>query len=298
MPGGFRPGGRGSEESSMGYGNNMPTYTPPKYQLIRYTDKNIEMGKKYRYRMMVYLHDPNHPNLAWGYVQPSSASLHDSVRKRLKPIDEADAAKGKDQNGFPIRRYWITSAWSEPSPVAEVPRPERVYALKVVPSPVQKIRGIDVPTTEPGAHVEAVVFDPAKGADIPAENDKATRGSVLNWTPAEVIKIIHPVSNELVEMDQKGKDKYAINTNILVADVMGGERIKSVTALPTPLNTIGEMLVVDANGRLHVQDEAHDIEYVRRFTVPKEEKKPKATGDNVGGLEGGMPGGRTRRAAD
>src|SRR5262245_3421824 len=48
MPGGgFRPG-RGSEDGGYGggYGAVGPTYTPPKYQLIRYTDMHVEPHKK------------------------------------------------------------------------------------------------------------------------------------------------------------------------------------------------------------------------------------------------------------
>ena len=55
---------------------------------------------------------------------------------------------------------------------------------------------------------------------------------------------------------------------------------------------------MDAEGRLHVQNEAQDIEYIRRFTVVKEDptkpKQPMDTGDTAGGLDTGAPKGRRR----
>jgi hypothetical protein len=299
MPGGFRPGGygRGGEESAGGYGNaNAQTYTPPKYQLIRYTDTHVEPGRKYRYRIRVRLNDPNHPDLTY-YQSPSTASLHKSVRDRLAPIDEADKAKGKDQNGFPIRTYWRWSPWSEPSPAAELPAPGRVYALKVLPPAPQKIRNVDVTVNDPQAHAIAVMFDPAKGADIPAENDKVYRGSVLNFTATEPPKLIHPVSKEVVEFPKDQRTKYDISTNVMVADMMGGERMKSVSGLPQPLSALGEFLVMDPEGNLHVQNEAQDNEQIRRYTVPKEDKKAKTTTD-PSGLTGDAPGGRPARSRD
>ncbi len=297
MAGGFRPGGfgRGGEESG-GYGYaNSQTYTPPKYQLIRYTDTDVEPGKKYRYRIRVRLQDPNHPNLAWGYQSPSAASLHKSVRDRLTPIEEADKAKGKDQNGFPIRQYWIWSPWSEASPPAELPSPGRVYALKVLQPAPQKIGKVDVVLNEPGAHAIAVMFDPAKGADIPAENDKVVRGSVLNFTATEPPKLVHPVSKEVVEFPKDQKTRYDITTNVMVADMMGGERMKSVSGLAQPLSALGELLVMDSEGNLHVQNEAQDNEQIRRYTVPKEDKKAKAATDTTGLGDAPAPGGRARR---
>ena len=115
MPGGGGRGGysptrtgggysamRGGEDGG-GYGGaygSAQTYTPPKYQLIRFIDTHVERGHKYRYRIRVYLHDPNHPDTTTYYV-PSAASLSGEVRKRVKALDDADAAKGKRQDGSP-----------------------------------------------------------------------------------------------------------------------------------------------------------------------------------------------------
>src|SRR5205823_772911 len=109
-------------------------------------------------------------------------------------------------------------------------------------------------------------------------------------------KVIHPVTHEVVELD-----KYNIVTNAMVADLMGGEPIRPIvtgTASQT-LTNIGEMLIMDASGKLHVQNEADDIIQFRRHTIPKEEKTKKANTDTAGGLEGsaGAPGGARRRGS-
>src|SRR5207244_9783602 len=97
--------------------------------LVRFTDtNNLERGKKYRYRIRLFLQDPNHP--AVGIVPPSSASLHPDVQKRIKQLDASDTDETK-KRGYTWRTVWVMSPWSEPSPVAELPSPARVLAVKV-----------------------------------------------------------------------------------------------------------------------------------------------------------------------
>ena len=49
-------------------------------------------------------------------------ALSDTVRTRLKAIDEADAKQPKDQvTGLPARRYWLWTEYSKPSDVVELP---------------------------------------------------------------------------------------------------------------------------------------------------------------------------------
>jgi hypothetical protein len=291
MGGGMRPGGfggmRGGEESGMGgYGAGMPIYTPPKFQLIRFTDKEVTPGRKYRYRFNVWLHDPNHP--AATILPPSLASLHENVRKRIKELDTADAARPKNkQTNQPFRTYWLVSPWSEPSPVAEVPRGERVYAGKVTPRAPTRIKSVDV-AAEPVGTALAVVFDPSIRADVPGETNVG-RGSVLNFpvdgnAQKPGTKLIHPVTKDIVD-----KEKYIFTTNAMVADLSGGEPIKPVVtgSGAQTLSALGEMLVVDGDGRLRVQNEADDIYQYRRFTVPKPDPKAKVAPQD--GL--GMPGG-------
>jgi hypothetical protein len=161
--------------------------------------------------------------------------------------------------------------------------------VKVSPRAPTKIKGIDVANTEPQADALAVVFDRSKIADIPAQNDKISRGSVLNFVSDT--KVIHPVTKEVIEMP-----KYNVATNALVADLMGGETIRPVDSKGAPqgLSTLGEMLIVDADGRMHVQNEAQDIVNFRRYTVPKVDPKAAAAAAGAAG-DGYMPGGESGR---
>jgi hypothetical protein len=124
------------------------------------------------------------------------------VQKRIRELDAADAKKPKDKvTNLPARTDWRLTEWSEPSPVAALPPLSRVLATKVSPKAPQKVtistpsgpKPIDVNVIEPTATTLAVVFDPAKAADVPAENDKILRGSVVNFS-AEKVKVIHPVT--------------------------------------------------------------------------------------------------------
>ena len=96
-------------------------------------------------------------------------------------------------------------------------------------------------------------------------------------------------------------EKYSVYSDLVVADLMGGERLPIVDSksMTQPFTALGEMLVVDAQGNLHVQNEGQDIEYIRRLTVVKEDpnkpKQPTDTGDTAGGLSPAGTGGRTNR---
>ena len=121
---------------------------------------------------------------------------------------------------------------------------------------------------------------------------------MLNFSQ-EKLKVIHPVLKEWVELP-----KYEIVSDAMVADLMGGEAIPSIPgATVNRLTMIGEMLVVDSRGNLHVHNEAQDIENVRRYTVPKEEKPKKDAETDPAGIGGsatgeGQPVRRGRRGSD
>jgi len=166
-----------------------------------------------------------------------------------------------------------------------------------------RVKEKDVPN-EPTATALAVVFAHDKVADVPGELTNVGRGYVLNFSldgkaveNEKKPRVIHPVTKEIIDLD-----KYNIVTNAMIADIMGGEQIRPIVtgSASQSLTNIGEMLIMDASGKLHVQNEADDIVQFRRNTIPKEEKTKKAATDTVGG-EGGTPvpgGGRPRRGSD
>ena len=60
MPPGVGSGMQGMPGGGMD-SSSLAGLPPPKYKLIRFTDVNVEAGHRYRYRVKVLLHDPNHP---------------------------------------------------------------------------------------------------------------------------------------------------------------------------------------------------------------------------------------------
>jgi len=93
------------------------------------------------------------------------------------------------------------------------------------------------------------------------------------------------VTRQVIEL---AKEKFV--TGALVADMQGGDKIAALDkqadhALVTP----GELLIFDAAGNLHVQNEALDGESVRRVIMKKPEAPPP-----VPGSEGTDPAGGSR----
>jgi len=271
-------GGYGSGYGS-GYGGEGMSgmnLVPPKYKLVRFTDTHVELGKHYRYRVAVQLNDPNHPHI--NYLPPTLASLDGEVQKRIKAQDAEDAKNAKPN----FRTFWRVSPFSEPSEVVSLPSPNRFFAGSVEqPGSQELIPGKPkVANGQPAVKVLTSAWDPVKVADIPVE-ESAYRGSILNFV--KEAKVIHPVNHDVVEF----KD-YKFQTNAIVADLMGGESIpKRDKKSSDPLKAPGELLVVDAEGNLHVQNETDDIEDFRRLLVPE----PKTPTTPAGAAGEGYPTG-------
>jgi hypothetical protein len=262
-----------------GYGQSMAMMAPPKYKMLRFTDTNVQPGRKYRYKVQVLLYDPNHPFLGdpmmgvMGVIAPNPASLAPEVQTRIKQLDAADAAKSKER-GSTYRTFWVESPWSEPSAVVELPPKNRILATKVEAGGTSRVTSqatkqvVQMPTTEPRASAVAVVFDETKVADIPVEVEKVSRGTVFNLT-AEKLKVIHPIVKQVIELDKP----YSAVTDAFVTDIMGGERIpalpSSAASADQQLTAPGELLVFDPQGNLRVQSEIESAEKVRQFTVRK-----------------------------
>jgi hypothetical protein len=258
--GGGNTGGYGYGESGMG-----PVVSIPKYKLIRFNDTNVTPGKSYRYRFCVYYEDPNHPSSA--FTPPSVQSLDPTVRERLKNVSP--------------KVYWATSEWSLPSEATHIPSVESFHAGKVVQPSESAI--VDdkpkVPNKEPVATVLTVVYDRLKSVDVAAEKE-VQRGSTLNFI--QDVEVIHPALKVVRKLE-----KYDFKTGAIVADMLGGETIDPLDKRNEhPLQTPGELLIFDAAGNLHVQNETDDIEDFRRYLVPKPDPMSKTGPQDLLGGEG------------
>jgi hypothetical protein len=264
MPGGMMPGGMGGMPGSAFMGKMA------KYKLIRFTDFTVEAGRKYRYRAKVVVNDPNNPSSP--HVAPNPASLADDVRKRLATEEAAGT----------LRTYRASDEWSVPSEVVSLPLPGKYLAGEVTPDNSQEI----IPNTarvpgsrETSAKLVAVVHDSKFAVDVPVEKS-VTRGTTLNLV--EDVEVPHPIYGDLRKLKE-----YRFYTDALVADIWGGEKLPLIDRTQNALSAPGEVLVVDAEGNLHVCSETDDAEEYRRYLPEKKEEKS-ASGQFDGGM---VPGG-------
>jgi hypothetical protein len=285
MPGGMPGMAGGGMQGMMGVGG-MPgmgsTEALVKYRLVRFVDQKIEKGHQYRYRIKVYVEDPNYPSEL--YTAPSLAGLDPEARTRVRGLEAKDAKSGK------ARSVNLSSAWSPASDVVTLPPTEWFYAGSVEPETFQSIGDGKKYTNfkTQAAKALVVVQDDRKAVDVPAKWE-LFKGSAINFSLPEV-DVIHPALGE-----KRKIEKYSFQTNAVVADMRGGEEIPVVTGEHSnPMKAPGEILIVDAAGNMRVRDEVDDIEYFHRFIgadEPKETNKKKPDDGGTPNFEGMLPGG-------
>jgi hypothetical protein len=286
--------GSGSGYGMGGYGAAGPRMAGPSvdYKLFRFYDFMVEPGKQYKYRVKLFLVDPNHPQDP--RMAPPVAYLEDDVITRIKAVDTKDAEQSQT-TGQPSRTYWLETEWSEWSQETSIPPQYDIVAGPVTPERatlVDRERGIEVPEpgSEPEANVLAMVWDHEKSADIPGQR-ASVRGSVLNFTAKA--NVLHPVSLQVLPLPD-----YKFATDVMILDIRGG------TPLPTTLpaaeraeishNAPGEVLVIEASGKMVVQNELDDI-LTYNNNIFKEPEKPKTPSPQEGAYPGyggdaGAPG--------
>ena len=224
-----------------------------KYKLLRFTDVTIEPGHLYRYRVKVWVEDPNHPYTAATSVprDPSLQSLDEKVKVRLKEVAVLEQKKATE----PKRIFHRESDWSPPSEPVGLPSVDHYYAASVKPpvfGPVRDDRPL-VMSKESEAYMVAVQWDDEKAVDVPGVAAKVKRGTSLMFKPKKV-EVKHPISTQVVELDSQKFELPAV-----VADIRGGEPIGRAK-LPAP----GEILVFDADQRWHFLNDTDDVDGVER----------------------------------
>jgi hypothetical protein len=168
--------------------------------------------------------------------------------------------------------------WSEPSPIASVPLPVRLYLVAAEPAKAGA-------GSSPEAEILIKALDSKFAAEI-ARKEKVSRGAVINVREkAEVVW-----SNKYdVEQDPE----FNFRTGATLVDVQGGEKISSKNR---DLVSPGRAMLMDAAGKLSIQHELIDAPVVKDFDTTKE-----MGGEDMGGrggygeMDGGRGGGRGRR---
>ena len=224
--------------------------------LLRYFDNSVESGRRYRYRVRLVLRDVHN-------MVPVK-HLDKSV------IDRRESKKNKKGEG-PLYRF---SEWSEPSPIASVPLPARLYV--VGSTPAKETNFYD----EPEAEVLIKSLNSEFASEV-AATEEFTRGSVVNIEKkAAVIWTSSTTKQEYPE--------FLFRTGITVLGFTGGEKFSKNRNLLAPTRA----LLMDPAGRLFVQSELKDQETLEEFQAILE-KDQDGRGRNPygrGGYEGEATG--------
>ncbi len=292
-----------------GYGGLMGTAAeaPSKpYKMIRFFDLWAKPGRTYRYRVSVRLEDPNNPSVAEASGSrgpelnmsgiPSAgnsnsatiprAYLHDSVVQRLADVEKQNE-RIKAQNEVikreneilkrdkkPLRSLlphisWRDSEWSDPSPPISIPaRVHEALAGTAKPATQTQLGGGDYTydKDEPSGTVVTSIWDHRYAVRVPAELD-VEMSSVLNFT--KNADVIHPVDRSVRRILD-----YKFNTNAIVLDIRGGDKLPSELSKrrtpgekQEPPKAPGEFLILDADGNLIVRNELDDADAYRQLML-------------------------------
>jgi hypothetical protein len=237
------------------------------YLLFRFFDFSVEEGKQYRYRVQLVLENPN------AGVQP-------------KYLKEPKASSE-------LTKY---SPVSDPSPVASVSSGNGYLFAGPV-------KAADKSIDEPKANLIAVQLDPKMGTkavyEIRNPNlkiDKNAKREMLPVTRGQLIKFSAKVDvvNPLTRIPKE--ETVAFDVNRTLVDIRGGERF-SPGNLKDPDTVPGDVLLMDANGKLYAHSEAADepdyvaeAAWLEQLRMAKESNSqaPLGTYPDDGG-EGGVP---------
>lgn len=268
-PGGYSERFRGEEEmygrpgEGEGYGREggrslrrggsaAVTYVwdgETEFLLFRYFDNKVNPGHQYRYRVRLAIADVN----------------HDVPEKYLDKTVIERQSKNKN------KVYQLTD-WSEPSPVASVPLPARVYLASAETANASNF------DDEAEANILVKVFNSELPAEI-ARLESFLRGSVINVEDkASVIWADRPDQQDL----DKWNEDFVFRTGVTVIDFLGGEKLSRDLTVPA------RAVFMDPAGRLFLQDELDDSEPVTEF------KDALEGGQDNRPFGGGFEGGRER----
>jgi len=259
----------------MGYGGSYAAAELVQYKLIRFCDTDVEPGKVYRYRVRVFLEDPNNPNTDQlnGVINdpPRRRSLSMKVIERLNK-QEADAAAKK--------AYYVLSPWSEATEPVSLPSTSRLFTGEVEPARMA-VGGENslVQQSETYGTLVPVVWNDELAIDVSTET-RAFRGSVLNFTKRQ-FDVLDPVSLVI-----KILKSYDFKNQYLVLDMRGGEDLPGDPK--ARVTSPGEYAVVDDLGNFRVFSELDDYKDYARYTFADELVSASAgSGPGMGGM---MPG--------
>jgi hypothetical protein len=261
MPGRGGEGGRGGM-GMPGVGGagvtELPEYVwdgTTKSLLFRYFDDTVVPGRRYRYRVQLVLRDVN-------------------VGQPQMYLDPKVAARQKKED----RPYRMTE-WSEPSPIAVVPRPGLTFIAQTK----------DVGGAEPEARLIIKSVDSVNAAEVAMDN-WFPRGSVLNFS--QKAKIIWSTLYKIDPEEPQESPEFDFLTGLTLIDLDGGDQL---TSKNRNLTAPARALMMDSSGRLVMQNELAQEKTIREYDfIVKQDaeaaRRARAMEDGRGGGTGRMPG--------
>ncbi len=204
-------------------------------------------------------------------VQLALADVNNSV-----PVQYLDqSVTDRREKLSKVTKLFRLTEWSKPSPIASAPLPARIYLASVEPP-----KG----NSQPEAEILIKALDNLYAAEI-ALLDKFARGSVMNLK--EKAAVIW--SNRY---DSPQDPEFDFLTGATVIDLQGGEKLSTANR---DLIAPGRMVLMDAAGKMTIQEELQDTESVQEFKQILEQGPEDGGRGGFGsdGLDGG--GGRGGR---
>ncbi len=221
--GGGRSYGRGGASGVYSWDGETPDL------LFRYFDDSVLPGHRYRYRVRLALADVNH--------DVSEQYLDRTVTERRS---KSEASK----------TYRLTD-WSQPSPVASVPLPARIYLVSADPASESTFND------EPEAKILVQAFNSQLPAEIALE-ESFLRGSVLNVR--DKASVVWVDRADLAQ--EQANEEFDFRTGITVIDFRGGDRLSNRNR---DLTVPARAVLMDPAGRLFLQAELDDREPVSTY---------------------------------
>ncbi len=250
MPGAYggMPGGYGGYGGRFGAGME-----PAQFKLVRFFDMNVEPGRVYRYRVRLFLEDPNNPN-----SDPRNGAVNMAPRRRTLSMKVIDRLNKQQEDPKTKNVYYVVTDWSAPSEPVSLPSTSRAYVSDVSPTRyAMGVEGTQVLQSEVQGSVVPVVWNESRAVDV-AKEMRAFRGSILNTRPP--FDVLDPVSLVIKIL----KD-YELRSQYLVVDMRGGEDLPGDRK--NKVTSIGEYMMMDDQGNLIVRNELDDHDNFRRFTL-------------------------------
>ena len=294
IPGMDMGGEFGGYGGGVGYGRGLSASAEPvPYKLVRFFDTDVDPDRVYRYRVRLFIEDPNNPNM-----DPANGPVNRPPRRRTLSMEVIERLKRQQADPDGKNVYYVISDWSDVSDPVRLPSTARAFAGDVSPARFSSGAGdVKIPQAEVSGTVAAVVWNDKYAVDVSKEM-KAYRGSVLNASgPYEVLD---PITLIVKQLDDK---ESQLRTQYLVVDMFGGLDLPGDR--DAKVASVGEFLFIDKEGNFAVRNELEDDDEFRRFTLADEMSRNRSMGGYGGGYPGdegmydemgpGPPGGRRRR---